>query len=143
MFDSGSQANLIFEYLAKNLDLETQNHPRPYPLGWLNKSTQLKFTKQCQLRLVITTNYIDEVELDVVLVDICGLVLGSPYLYDHDVLFYRREHKYHLKKYGVEFIVKAHKSKNHLNLVVSNPMKRLISSNKRFVIMCVKEQHKN
>ena len=39
MFDSGSQANLIFEYLVKSLGLETWNHPRPYPLGWLNKST--------------------------------------------------------------------------------------------------------
>ena len=76
-------------------------------------------------------------------VDICGVVLGSPYLYDRDAVFYRREHKYHLKKDGVEFIVRAHQSKNHLNLIVANQMKRLIISNKRFVIMCVKEQHKN
>eukprot|EP00253_Pinus_taeda_P032630 PITA_32630 len=47
MFDSGSQANLISEYLVKNMGLETWNHPRPYPLGWLNKSTQIKVTKQC------------------------------------------------------------------------------------------------
>ena len=39
MFDRGSQANLISEYLVKSLGLETWNHPRPYPLGWLNKST--------------------------------------------------------------------------------------------------------
>ena len=55
--------------------------------------------------------------------DICGVVLGSPYLYDHNAVFYRREHKYHLKKDGVEFIVRAHQSKNHLNLVVANHMK--------------------
>jgi len=35
MFDSGSQANLISEYLVKSLRLERQNHRRPYPLGWL------------------------------------------------------------------------------------------------------------
>ena len=73
MFDSGSLANLISEYLVKSLGLETQNHPRPYPLGWLNKSTQIKVTKQCRLRFSITTNYIDEVEIDVVPVDICGV----------------------------------------------------------------------
>ena len=56
-------------------------------------------------------------------IDICGVVLGSPYIYDSDVIFYRREHKYHLKKDGVEFIVRAHKSKTHLNLVVANKMK--------------------
>jgi len=63
------------------------------------------------------------VELHVVLVDICGVVLGSPYLYDRDAVFYRREHKYHLNKDGVEFIVRAHQSKNHLNLVNVNQMK--------------------
>lgn len=77
-------------------------------------------------------------ELDVVPVDICGVVLGSPYLYDHDVLFYREEHKYHLKKYVVEFVVRAHKSKTQLNLVVAIQMKQLIISNKRFSLMRVK-----
>ena len=123
MSDNRPQANIISEYLVKNLDLETQNHPRPYPLVWLNKQTQVKVTKQCRLRFSITANYIDEVELDVVPVDICEVVLGSPYLYDRDALFYRRQNKYHLMKYGVEFIVRAHKSKNHLNLVVYNQMK--------------------
>ena len=61
-------------------------------------------------------------ELDVVPVDICGFVLGSPYLYDHDAIFYKREHKYHLKKHGIEFIVRAHQSKNHLN-INANQMK--------------------
>jgi len=138
MFNSGSQANLISEYLVNNLVLETWNHPIPYPLGWLNKSTQIKVTKQCRLRFSITANYIDKVELDVVPIDICGVVLGSPYLYDRDAIFYKRETKYHLKKDGVEVIVRAHQSKNHLNLVVSNQMKQLISSNKRFIIMCVR-----
>ena len=56
-------------------------------------------------------------------VDICGVVLGIPYLYDRDAVFYGRGHKYHLKKDGVEYIVMAHKSKNDLNLVVANQMK--------------------
>ena len=52
-------------------------------------------------------------------VDICGVVLGSPYLYDRDAVFYNGEHKYHLKKAGVEFIVRAHQNKNHLNIVAN------------------------
>jgi len=39
MFESGSREILISEYLVKNLGLETGNHPRPYSLGWQNKST--------------------------------------------------------------------------------------------------------
>lgn len=47
IFGSGSQGNLISKYLVKSLGLETKNHLRPYPLGWLNKSNQIKVTKQC------------------------------------------------------------------------------------------------
>ena len=74
-------------------------------------------------------------------VDICGVVLGSPYLYDRDAFFYRTEHKYHLKKEGVEFIVRAHKVKSNLDLNVSNQVKKFISSSK-YVLMVIKEQHK-
>ena len=81
-------------------------------------------------------------ELDGVPIDICGVVLGSPYLYDRDAVFYRKEHKYHLKKEGAEFIVRAHKVKSNLDLIVTNQVKQLISSSK-YVLMFIKEQHKD
>ena len=56
----------------------------------------------------------DEVDLDVVPLDICGIVLGSPYLYDRKAIFYREQNKYHLFKYGVEYIVRAHKINTNL-----------------------------
>lgn len=46
MFDSGLQENLISEHKINQLGLETQHHPRPYPLGWINKSNQIHVTKQ-------------------------------------------------------------------------------------------------
>jgi len=39
MLDSASQSNLIYEHIVNQLGSETHNHPRPYPLGWINKST--------------------------------------------------------------------------------------------------------
>ena len=72
------------------MGLETQNHPRPYPLGWLEEKTQINVTKQCHLKFSITTNYIDEVDLDVIPLDIYGVLLGSTYLYDRDVVFHRK-----------------------------------------------------
>ena len=68
--------------------------------------------------------------------DICRIVLGSPYLYDCDAMFHRKEHKYHLKKYGIEYIVWAHKIKTHLYLVNANKMKRLISY-LRYICSCL------
>jgi len=66
------------------MGLETYDHPKPYPLGWLTNNTQLKVTKQCHLKFAIADHFIDEVDLDVIPTDICGVVIGIPYLYDRD-----------------------------------------------------------
>jgi hypothetical protein len=65
-------------------------------------------TKQCKIRFEIMSKFFDEVELDVVPLDVCSIVLGSPYLFDSKAIFYRVENKYHLFKVRVEFIVRAH-----------------------------------
>jgi hypothetical protein len=82
LFDLGSQVNLISEALVKKMGLETKPHPKPYPLGWVCDKEKLNVTKQCRVRFSIASKLIDEVDLDVVSLDICGIVLGSPYLYD-------------------------------------------------------------
>lgn len=82
LFDTGSQVNLISEEVVKKLNLATTPHPKPYLLGWVCNYAQLQVTKQCKLKFTITANFVDEVEVDVVPLDICGLVLGSPYLYN-------------------------------------------------------------
>ena len=90
-FDSGCHANLIYEDLVKKLNLENIPHHKPYPLGWICKNTNLQVTRKCILRFAITSKFIDEVELDVVLLDILGIVFGIPYLYDRKAIFYCHE----------------------------------------------------
>jgi hypothetical protein len=53
-------------------------------LGWVEKDVDIKVTKQCKIELVVSDNFIDEVELDVVPLDVCGVVFGSPYMYMRD-----------------------------------------------------------
>jgi hypothetical protein len=105
LFDPGSQVNLISETLVKKLGLKTKSHPRPYPLGWVCNKEKHNVTKQCRVIFDIASKLVDEVDLDVVSLDICGIVLGSPYIYDIKVVFSRHENKYHLTKGGVEYIV--------------------------------------
>ena len=69
------------------------------------------------LRFAITASFVDTVELDVVPLDIAGIVLGSPYLYDRKEIFHFQEKKYHLFKYGKEFIVRAHRKKTNIAMV--------------------------
>jgi hypothetical protein len=111
LVDSGSQANIISEDVVNNLRLETKSHPKPYPVGWICGDNNLQVTKQCKIKFAITYNYVDEVELDIVPLDISGIVLGIPYLYDRKSIFYREDNKYFFKKDGKEYIVLAHRMK--------------------------------
>lgn len=43
--DIGSQKNLISASLVQKLGLETIPHPRPYPLGWIQKDVELKIDR--------------------------------------------------------------------------------------------------
>jgi hypothetical protein len=118
--------------------LETTPHPKPNPLGWICDNAKLHVTRRRKLKFSITANYIDEVELDVIPLDICGIVFGSPYLYDRRSIFHRYENKYHLFKNGVEYIVRAHTKEMNLSLTNVGQMKRLVNASKNLVILMTK-----
>jgi hypothetical protein len=88
LFDSGFKVNLIFEAIVKKLGLKRKPHKTTYTLGWVCDNAKLQVTKQCKIIFAIITKFFDEVELDVVPLDICGIVLGSPYLFDRKFVFY-------------------------------------------------------
>ena len=69
--------------------------------------------------------------------DICGIVLGSPYLYGRKTIFYGAENKYQLTKDGIEYIVRAHKLKDNYSLINSGQIKRIVNSSKQFLLMVV------
>jgi hypothetical protein len=81
------------------------------------------------------------VDLDVVPLDVCDIVLGSPYLYDRKAVLFRQEKKYHITKGGLEYIVRAHNMRVNTTLVSVGKMKRLITTNKRYVLMVVREKY--
>jgi len=70
----------------------------------------------------------------------CGIVLGSPYLYDRKAIFYREENKYHIPKYGNHYTVRSHHVKTNLSLVTIGQMKRIVNRSKNFVFMIVKSK---
>jgi len=96
--------------------------------------------RQCKLRFSFGSTFVDEVELDIIPLDICGILLGSPYLYDRKAIFYRAGNKYQLIKDGIEYIVRAHKLKNNYTLINSGQVKIIVNSCKKFLLMVVKEK---
>jgi hypothetical protein len=91
---------LISETIVKKFGLTTKPHKKPYPLEWIHNDNQLQLNRQCVLKFVINSQFIDEVELDVVPLDMCGIVLGSPYMYDRKAILYHEDNKYRLTKDG-------------------------------------------
>lgn len=58
--------------------------------------------------------------VDVIPLDICGVILGNPYLWDIDALYYRRLNKYKLVKDGKDYLVIPQKRKKKLPLVTTS-----------------------
>ncbi|CAL2271020.1 unnamed protein product [Prunus armeniaca] len=46
IIELGSQRNLISEALVRKVGLDTTPHPKPYPLGWIQKDIDLQIAKQ-------------------------------------------------------------------------------------------------
>jgi hypothetical protein len=75
--------------------------------------------------------------------DICNIILGSPYLFDRKYIIYCKENKYHLFKDGVEYIIRAHCIKTNVSLVRRGKMKRLMSVSKCFSLMIVNKKEED
>ena len=86
----------------------------------------------------ISSKFTYEVMLGDVPLDICGIVLGSPYLYDRKTILYHEENKYHIFKDQVEYIVRAHKLKDNISLISAGKMKRLVNISKYFILIVLK-----
>ena len=104
--------------MVKKLGLSSITHEKTYPLGWVTNDAQFLVTKKCILKFAIFDKFKDEVELDVVPLDICGIVLGSPYLYDRKAILYREKNQYHIFKDGIEYVIHAHQMKASMSLIL-------------------------
>ncbi|TXG50795.1 hypothetical protein EZV62_023319 [Acer yangbiense] len=143
IIDPGSQKNLISETLVQQMGLDATPHPKPYPLGWIQKDVDMQITKQCTFKFAITDRYIDEVTCEVVPLDVCQVILGSPYLWDRDAIHYRRLRKYRLVKEGKEFHINACKPKATNRLMTATQAKRMVNASGGFVLLMIRPLEHN
>lgn len=60
---------------------------------------------ECTFNFSLYESYVNKVMCDVVHLDVCQVILGSPYLWDRDAVLSTREKQYTFTKDG-EFVVK-------------------------------------
>lgn len=107
LFYLGSQANMIATSLVSKLGFETNTHMRTY--YYASGTDKMQVTQQCIIQFGININYEDEVFVDVVLLSIDCMILGNPYLFDHDVIYYQQSNQYHIMKGEKDFIFLSQK----------------------------------
>ena len=81
--DSGSCINAVSKDTAAQLGLRLVSHSALYNVSWIDAST-LPVKSQCLIPLKMST-YEDSVLCDVLLMQISSIILGRPWLFDHDV----------------------------------------------------------
>jgi hypothetical protein len=86
------------DFVAK-IGLMTRLHTHPYNIQWLNNSGKAKVTHIAHIHFSIGT-YHDYADCDVVPMQACSLLLGSPWEFDTDVIHHSRSNKYTLVHNG-------------------------------------------
>jgi hypothetical protein len=112
-------------------------------LGWVSKDENIKVTKQCKIKFFVSADFIDEVVLYVVPLDVCGVVFEIPRMYMKDTIFMRRDNHYLLIKDVNYYIINAHNGKSKISLVGSNQAKNLIIFSKKYALLFLRENQSN
>jgi hypothetical protein len=79
--------------MVASLGLSTWRIPEPKHVEWLNSCGMLKITHKVRVPFTVD-DYVDEVECDVLPLEVCGLLLGRPWQYDHNAIHARRANTY-------------------------------------------------
>jgi hypothetical protein len=91
--------------------LEVYDHHSSYPFGLENKDANVKVRKQCKIKFVVSVDFICEVELCIIPLDVCRVVFGILYMYMRDAIFMQRANQYNIFKGKKSFIFNMHKRK--------------------------------
>jgi hypothetical protein len=93
MIDSGSYCNGISKSVVEALGLSTWRIPASRHIEWVNSCGMLKITHKVCVPFTVD-DYVDEVECDVLPLEVCKLLLGCPWQYDHNVIHAGRANTY-------------------------------------------------
>ncbi|XP_031259943.1 uncharacterized protein LOC116118114 [Pistacia vera] len=85
VIDGGSIENIISKEVVDKLNLPIITHPHPYKVGWLKKGHKILITSQCLVKFIMGGNLEDEALCDIVPMDVVHILVGRPWLFDHEM----------------------------------------------------------
>ncbi|KAF7808269.1 putative mitochondrial protein [Senna tora] len=100
--DGGSSRNVVSTSGVARLGLKTEPHQEPFRVAWVDK-TSLPVTQQCRVPIQLG-EYQEDILCDVLPMDVAHVLLGRPWLYNHNVISYGKENT-HAFKHGEKTIL--------------------------------------
>ena len=105
IIDSGSFKNCVSLEMVQKLDLKMDPYLKPYKLSCLQECSDIKVKHRCLVSFTIGKHYQDEVWCDVVLMDVCQLLLGRPRKNDRKVIYDGFKNTYTFRKDGHKIVL--------------------------------------
>eukprot|EP00253_Pinus_taeda_P013033 PITA_13033 len=116
--------------MVEKLGLKHLKHPSPYRVSWLQKGHQLLVDEQSEVEFQIG-RYKDKIICDIILMDVCHILLGRPWQYDRKVTHDGVMNCYKFKKDGVRHTLVPIKEEK--GAAETSETKALLVSGKQFL----------
>lgn len=97
LMDSGSQINFVSQSLVFFLNLPTKRCTEPYNASWVTQDCKTPITRSCLVEFLIGRQYKDKIWCDVIPMDMCHVLLGWPWQWERNILYWGGENVYELK----------------------------------------------
>lgn len=146
IIDKGCTENIISAKVVKLLGLQTTKHDNPYKISWVKKRVDAMITKFCQVTFSIGKNFVRDVNCNVLVMDVCHIILGRPWQYDIAVWYDCRANEYsfvwkgkklHLLPMNSQSDKKKTEGMAFLNILGNQLMEEYKNSAQMFVLISV------
>ena len=95
--------NAISANTIKTLGLPTAPHPNPYKVSWID-STSILIKSRCLVQLQLQS-YQEKVRCDILPMEESSIILGRPWLFDHDATLYGCTNSCSFMHLGKRFVI--------------------------------------
>ncbi|XP_048503161.2 uncharacterized protein LOC125498889 [Beta vulgaris subsp. vulgaris] len=124
IIDGGSCTNVASQTLVTKLNLQTNPHPNPYVIQWLNQGKGIHVSSRVLLAFTIGKEYKEELWCDVIPMDACHVLLGRPWMFDRKVIHDGYKNTYAFVKNQKKIVLTPlyPRHKEHTNNPTKNPV---------------------
>ena len=117
-----SYVNAISTCAVKNLSLKPVPHPDPYKVSWID-STSLPIKSRCLVPIQVQS-YQEKIWCDVLPMGMSSIILGRPWLYDHDATLYEKSNSCAFIYLGKKIIINPSQPKDNKKKGTSGPKEK-------------------